>query len=177
MRLAALATALMALALSAAPQSLAAAAPAQVPGAAGCAADDVGAVLCLINGQRVAHGARPLRLDRRLSAVARAHSADMVAHGYFDHSSRSGASFATRIVRSGWTRHRRSWTLGEDLAWGTGQLGSPNGLVDAWMGSPPHRAVLLDRRYHVVGIGIAAGVPVAGADGSDGVTCTADFSS
>jgi uncharacterized protein YkwD len=142
---------------------------------AGCAGDDIATVLCLINEQRAAHGVRAVRLDGRLSGAARAHSADMVAHRYFGHSSRSGASFATRIAGSGWMRHRRSWAVGEDLAWGTGDRATPAGLVAAWMASPPHRTVLLDGRYRAIGIGIAAGVPVTGVDG--GATCTADFGS
>jgi len=167
MSLAAVPLALMALALPASPPHAAV--------TAGCAGDDVGQVLCLVNDQRVAHGVRPLRLDGRLSAAARAHSAEMVAYRYFGHDSRSGASFATRIAASGWMRHRRAWAVGEDLAWGTGALATPAALVDAWMASPPHRAVLLDRHYRAIGIGIAAGAPVAGVDG--GVTCTADFGS
>jgi uncharacterized protein YkwD len=167
MRLAAAPLAALALALPASPHR-----PAVT---AGCAGDDVATVLCLINGERFAHGARAVRLDGRLSAVARAHSADMVAHRYFGHASRSGASFATRIAAGGWMRRRRAWAVGEDLAWGTGERATPAGLVAAWMASPPHRAVLLDPRYRALGIGIAAGAPVAGVDG--GVTCTADFGS
>jgi uncharacterized protein YkwD len=173
MTLAAVPLALMALALPASPHRPAVTAPAQAT--AGCAGDNVATLLCLVNDQRVAHGVRPVRLDGRLSAAARAHSADMVAHRYFGHSSRSGASFATRIAATGWMRHRRAWAVGEDLAWGTGDRATPAGLVAAWMASPPHRTVLLDRHYRAIGIGIAAGVPVAGVDG--GVTCTADFGS
>src|SRR5262245_13821648 len=92
---------------------LAAAAAAAAPagaGAAGCAgADSLGpgathATLCLINRQRRAHGLRRLRLDRKLSRAARGHAADMVRRHYFDHNSRSGASFDARIRRTGWTR-------------------------------------------------------------------------
>jgi uncharacterized protein YkwD len=167
MTLAAVPLALIALALPASPHHPVA--------TAGCAGDDVATVLCLVNGQRVANGVRPVRLDGRLSAAARAHSADMVAHRYFGHSSRSGASFAARIAASGWMRHRRGWAVGEDLAWGTGERATPAGLVAAWMASPPHRTVLLDPRFRAIGIGIAAGVPVSGVAG--GVTCTADFGS
>jgi uncharacterized protein YkwD len=173
MSLAAVPAVLMALALPASPHHTAT--TAQAPA---CAGDDVTTVLCLINAQRAANGVRPVRLDKRLAAVARAHSADMVAHTYFGHSSRSGASFVSRIAGSGWMRRRRGWAVGEDLAWGTGDRGTPAGLVAAWMASPPHRTVLLDPAYRVTGVGIASGVPVAGgAGGGAGVTCTADFGS
>ena len=55
----------------------------------------------------------------------------------------------------------RSWSVGENLAWGTGVLATPRATVRAWMHSPDHRANLLDRRFADVGIGVAAGAPIA----------------
>ena len=43
----------------------------------------------------------------------------------------------------------------------------------AWLRSPPHRHVMLARRLHVVGIGVADGTPGHGP----GLTYTADFGS
>jgi uncharacterized protein YkwD len=134
------------------------------------------AVLCLLNGERGGRGLPALRLDRRLSVAARRHSADMVAQGYFEHTSRSGASFVSRIAATGWTRNRSSWRVAEDLAWGTGARATPAGIVAAWMASPPHRRAILGP-YRSVGIGVALGVPVSGAGGGDGATYTADFGS
>ena len=130
-------------------------------------------VRCLINEQRSAHGLRALRTDRRLASAARRHSADMVAHHYFAHDSRSGAPFSARIAKTGWMRKRRSWSVGENLAWGTGARATPRAIVEAWMASPPHRDTLLNRAYRVVGIGVALGAPVG--DAGDGATYTADF--
>src|SRR6185436_188692 len=62
------------------------------------------AVLGLLNAARAAHGAPPLRLDRRLARAARGHARDMVAHRYFAHESRSGERFTARIARTGWMR-------------------------------------------------------------------------
>jgi uncharacterized protein YkwD len=45
--------------------------------------------------------------------------------------------------------------------------------VLAWLRSPAHRRVLLDRRFRVAGIGIARGTPFA----TPGATYTADFGS
>lgn len=139
-----------------------------------CATAGVGAVLDGLNAARAGQGVGPLHLSSRLGAAACEHSTDMVSHGYFAHRSADGGSFVSRIASTGWLRGRRGWALGEDLGWGTGDLGTPQGIVNAWMASPPHRAILLDARYSVVGIGIAAGTPSAGADG---FTYTADFSS
>jgi uncharacterized protein YkwD len=155
---------------AAAPCAGADAAPAQLDRQARSAT-----VLCLLNDQRAASGLPPLGGDRRLAAAARAHSRDMVAHQYFAHDSRSGASFAVRIRRAGWMRGRRSWRVGENLAWGTGGLATPRAILAAWMKSPPHRRAVLDSGYRVVGIGVAIGAPVGGA--ADGATYTADFGS
>jgi uncharacterized protein YkwD len=45
--------------------------------------------------------------------------------------------------------------------------------VRSWLRSPGHRAILLDGRYHDLGVGIALGAP--GRDG--GATFTGDFGS
>lgn len=156
------------------------------PAAAACAGADAApaqrdrqansaTVLCLLSEQRAAHGLPPLGSDRRLAAAARAHSRDMAVHHYFAHDSRSGASFAVRIRRTGWMRGRRRWSVGENLAWGTGGLATPRAIVAAWMKSPPHRRAILESAYRVVGIGVAIGAPVDGA--ADGATYTADFGS
>ena len=93
--------------------------------------------LCLINHVRAEHGARELRLDPRLRRAAERHSLDMVAHQYFAHDSLSGASFGSRLLGAGWMRGRRRWTVGENLAWGTGPRAAPAFVVAAWLRSPP----------------------------------------
>jgi uncharacterized protein YkwD len=143
------------------------------PAAAACAGADAApaprdrqassaTVHCLLNEQRAAHGLPPL-------------GRDMALHHYFAHDSRSGASFAVRIRRTGWMRGRRRWSVGENLAWGTGGLATPRAIVSAWMKSPPHRRAILESAYRAVGIGVAIGAPVDGA--ADGATYTADFGS
>jgi uncharacterized protein YkwD len=99
----------------------------------------------------------------------------MVKHHYFAHDSRSGASFRTRVSSSGWTAGRRRWTIGENIAWGSGERAEPRSIVAAWLDSAPHRRVLLNAGFRVVGIGIACGTPVASA--RDSATYTTDFGS
>ena len=55
----------------------------------------------------------------------------MVAKRYFAHDSKSGATFLTRIKRTGWTRSRRSWTVGENIGYGTGSYATPRAMVRA----------------------------------------------
>jgi uncharacterized protein YkwD len=130
--------------------------------------------LCLINAQRSAHGLRPLRLDARLSRASRRHSRDMAANRYFAHESRNGARFSARIARTGWMSGRSHWSVGENLAWGSGTLATPRAIVSAWMHSPGHRANILNASFHVIGVGTALHAPVAA---SSGATYTTDFGS
>lgn len=49
--------------------------------------------------------------------------------------------------------------MGETLAWGSGPRGAPRAIVAAWLRSPPHRAVLLSRRYREIGLAAVPGSP------------------
>ena len=118
------------------------------------------AVRCLVNAQRAAHGLAPLRPSRQLRVAAEAHGADMVSHRFFDHVSPLSGAITDRARRAGYVRNR-DYALGEDIAWGEGELSTPAAIVTAWMNSPGHRAVILDRDFHDVGVGITTGVPVA----------------
>jgi uncharacterized protein YkwD len=113
------------------------------------------AILCLHNQQRSARGLRPLETNARLQATATAHTTEMVDDGYFAHASADGTSFSARIIRGGYVGRDASWILGENLAWGTGELATPAKLMSAWMHSPDHRANVLTRAYRDIGIGLA----------------------
>ena len=73
---------------------------------------------------------------------------------------------------AGYARRYDGWQLGENLAWGTGALASPRGVMAAWMDSPGHRHTILRRGYREVGFGVRLGVP---RDDGIGATYTADF--
>ena len=60
--------------------------------------------------------------------------------------------------------------VGETLAWATGM--TAQWVVDRWLASPPHRAVMLRPGFRRVGIGIVFGTFVG--HGNAGVV-TADF--
>jgi uncharacterized protein YkwD len=113
------------------------------------------AVRCLINRQRAAHRLPALQPSERLRAAAAAHSADMVARSFFDHVAPGGSTLTDRARRAGYSGR----TLGEDIAWGTDELSTPAAIVEAWMDSPPHRAVILGARFREIGVGVAAGTP------------------
>jgi uncharacterized protein YkwD len=128
--------------------------------------------LCLLNNERHAHGLRSFKLDGKLSVAAAGHSSDMVAHRYFDHNSRDGKDFSVRIKHAGWMHGRRSWTIGENIGWGAGDLATPRAMVNAWMHSAGHRANILERHFRMIGVGIAIGSPSGDANGA---TYSTDF--
>ena len=123
-------------------------------------------VLVLLNQIRAGHGLSPLSASAPLRSAARAHSADMLRQGSFEHDS-PGETWDARIAR-----YLRSPLVGENLALGTGSSGSAAGIVSQWMRSPPHRAIILTAGLHRVGLGLAVG----SFDGTPGtVLATADF--
>jgi uncharacterized protein YkwD len=126
------------------------------------------AVRCLLNQQRAQAGLAPLASDRRLARAALGFSHAMVRQQFFDHVSPTGSTMDQRIRAAGYSGGR----VGETIAWGAGPLAAPAAIVQAWMQSPPHRAIIMDRRFDQVGLGIAAGSP-SGA--GDAATVTADF--
>jgi uncharacterized protein YkwD len=130
------------------------------------------AVLCLHNEVRADRQLPKLKENTRLRKAAAKHSADMVEKGYFSHTAPDEDTFVDRILAAGYVRADEGWALGENLAWGTGELATPAQLMEAWMASSGHRTTLLRRNYRDVGFGIRLGVPT---DAGVGVTVTADF--
>lgn len=130
------------------------------------------AILCLHNQIRAGRGLPLLRENAKLRRAAVGHSADMVQRRFFDHTSPSGTTFVKRIFAARYASNRVAWSLGENLAWGTGSLATPREIMKAWMQSPGHRANVVKRSYREIGIGVVIGTPSAG---DDGATYTADF--
>lgn len=126
----------------------------------------VRATLCTLNAERGRYGLRPLQLNKRLSSAARFHARDMVRRDYFGHDTLGGGTFVDRIRRSGYLHGARSWTVGENIAWGTRELSTPGAVTEAWMNSAGHRANILNGVFREVGIGVAIGAPGFGGQGA-----------
>jgi uncharacterized protein YkwD len=99
----------------------------------------------------------------------------MVRARFFDHTSPGGSTMVSRIKATSYLRDAVRWTVGENLAWGTGAKATPRATVDAWMHSADHRANLLDRSFAEVGIGIAPGAPAELQADEAGGTYVTDF--
>ena len=106
-------------------------------------------MLDLVNQERQAAGLNPLQPDPELTEVARRHSADMFARGYFAHDTPEGATPFDRMRDAG----VRFLTAGENLALAPTIPVAHTGL----MNSPGHRANILRPQFGRVGIGIMDG--------------------
>jgi uncharacterized protein YkwD len=106
------------------------------------------AILRAVNGVRARNGRRPLGLGPALHRAARSHSVDMARRGYFDH-----GPFVQRLRRFG----VRAQSIGENIAYATEPGFSAAVVLQMWMTSPSHRAVLLDPSFRRIGVGVAGG--------------------
>jgi uncharacterized protein YkwD len=134
------------------------------------------AVLCLINRERAEHGIGPLKANRKLEAAAEGHSNELVSANYFAHVSPSGLTPVQRIAATGYIPSPEDgYVIGENLAWGTYELSTPEAVVKAWIASPEHLANILEAHYVDTGIGVTAAVPNSLANGAPGATYAEEF--
>ncbi|HWI89983.1 MAG TPA: CvpA family protein [Flavisolibacter sp.] len=106
-------------------------------------------MLDLVNQERTRRGLKALQWDPELVPVARAHSQDMFARGYFSHYTLEGKDPFDRMKAAG----IKYYSAGENLALGPTLSVCHEGL----MNSPGHRANILNPTYGRVGIGILDG--------------------
>ena len=119
--------------------------------------------LQLHNRAREQRKLKRLCVHPKLQEAARAHSAAMIKKDRFFH-----GPVGKRLKRHGY-----KWrTYGENIAGGSGRLGTPESAFERWMKSRTHRPNILDRGFREVGIGTATGT----FKGTRGYTMyTADF--
>jgi uncharacterized protein YkwD len=110
----------------------------------------------MTNQQRVSAGLRSLAWHEKLAQVARAHSADMLARGFFGHRNPDGADPGRRLEQQGleftaWAENLYELTNGPD---------DPKAVAASafrgWMRSSGHRRNILDGRFRYLGIGVSS---------------------
>jgi len=126
------------------------------------------ATLCLLNEERADRKLRRLKRVTALEGVADAYAKRMVRERFFEHTAPDGSTFLSRIKRTSYLRGStiRRWSLGENIAWGTGARATPEGIVEAWMASPGHKRNILNARFTELGLGTAIGAPHGRGDDS-----------
>jgi uncharacterized protein YkwD len=92
----------------------------------------------------------------------------MVRGGYFAHARAGGPSVVRRVRAAGWRRR----DVGEAIAYGCGGTAHPAAIVQMWLASPPHAAILLSRGLSHAGVGVTGRPPVP--CGGDGATYVLD---
>jgi uncharacterized protein YkwD len=135
--------------------------------------DREAALLCVIDEERAARGLPLVRESAQLARAAQGHADDMVARRFFQHVTPGGSTLGDRVHATGYIDGRRDWELGEAIAWAEQPLDTPAGLMRAWLGSPEHRAIVLDPRFRDVGIGVTPGLTNGSA--APGATAVLDF--
>lgn len=106
-------------------------------------------MLMLVNEERAKAGLKPLQADPEIQAVARKHSADMFARGYFSHINPDGEDPFDRMRKGG----IKFLAAGENLALAQTLTIAHTGL----MNSRGHRANILQPAFGRLGIGILDG--------------------
>jgi uncharacterized protein YkwD len=114
-------------------------------------ANDVQAVLTLVNAERGARGIAPVSLHVQLTQAAQAHAADQFQRNCFtqlSHTGTDGSSPGDRVARTG----LRVRTWGKNIACGHR---TPAQVMTAWMNSSGHRRNILNSSFTHIGISVS----------------------
>lgn len=112
------------------------------------------AMLCMANYARGQLGLGALAANAELEGSAREKARDIIRCDSFSHYA-CGREFAYWIRASGYIS-TECWRAGENLAFGSGPMGSVRSIFRAWMRSPEHRENLLGE-YAETGIDLVTG--------------------
>jgi uncharacterized protein YkwD len=114
--------------------------------------------------------------NAQLEAAAQSHGHEMIELDYFDHVSPSGLTPVARIRTTGYVPNGEvGYVIGENLAWGTLSLATPQAIAAAWIASPGHLANILESKYRDTGINVLAEVPSSLAQDTPGALYTQEF--
>jgi uncharacterized protein YkwD len=104
---------------------------------------------CLVNWAR-RHGSRPaLRANAELDRSAGIRAGDISRCQDFSHTP-CGQPFITVFQLVGY--FAGTATVGENLAWGQGRLGSARSAMASWLTSPEHRQILFGGDWRDLGV-------------------------
>lgn len=99
-----------------------------------------------VNKERESRGIAPVSMDSSLQQLGRNYAKEMLAKGYFSHYTPEGLSPFDRMNNA----HISFNYAGENLAFSANEDLAMQGL----MNSPGHKANILSKNYHKIGIGV-----------------------
>ena len=121
-------------------------------------------IIDVVNKERESRMLRPLSNNDLLMRAAEDKSRHMIIHNYFEHYA-LGLTPWSFIINSGYDYS----IAGENLAMG---FKTSEGIVEAWMDSPTHRANILNPEYEDIGVGIVKGEFTEDGEKNDTVMTT-----
>jgi uncharacterized protein YkwD len=104
-------------------------------------------VIDLTNAERKKADLKPLAINPKLTAAARAHAANMAKQEKLEHTLDEKA-FTDRAKEAGYDYGH----LGENIARNDG---APKAVVEGWMTSEPHKENILNKEYTEIGVAVA----------------------
>jgi uncharacterized protein YkwD len=117
------------------------------------------AILCLVNGERADAGLPALNHVSQLDQSSDGMCKRMVSEHFFAHETPDGKNVVDRVEPTGYIPNSGDWVVGENLAWGSGALSTPQAIVNGWMNSPGHKANILAPDYKDIGLAACMGSP------------------
>jgi uncharacterized protein YkwD len=141
------------------------------PGVCGPAADRLNldvttaqkSMLCLTNYARIHSGLKRLVGNAMLNQAGEAKLNADLSCGEFSH---TPCSKPFEVVFAAYLTGATAYTLGENIAWGTGSFGTPRQTMNEWLHSSEHLQNILRPAFHQLGIGYLAGQTFQGATGA-----------
>ncbi|HUB99933.1 MAG TPA: hypothetical protein VMS11_08930 [Solirubrobacterales bacterium] len=121
------------------------------------------AMLCLTNFARTHSGHARINGSDLLAQAAAGKTRDILRCDEFSHEA-CGRDFTYWMEKSGYLEGS-CWEAAENIAWGTGAIGTPRAIFRAWLHSSGHRENILGS-YTDIGIGLREGT-IEGADGAE----------
>lgn len=111
---------------------------------------------CMINFVRARAGKAGLAPFAALDDSSDDKAGDILQCGEFSHTA-CGRPFTYWLEQDGYGPPGGCWGGGENLAWGTGELGTVRSIVTAWVNSPDHLANMLSDSFDEFGVALQVG--------------------
>lgn len=115
----------------------------------------IGEILKILNGYRAEKGVAPLKLNEKLTVMSCARAEEIAWSGVQGHTRPDGRKCFSIFKEAGYD----AGTAGENLGYG---FWTPEEVCLAWKNSRTHYNNIVDKRFTVIGIGVAADPDVNG---------------